>query len=211
MLDTFRKRNDPSPFPRSSLGNAPAPSTPVAAARAPEPAAPAPPAVSARSDAPPSPESDPARGTASKLIVGTDILLKGAEITACDTLVVEGRVEAAVDSRVIQVAESGVYVGSATVDVAEISGRFEGELTVRRQLLIRASGQVSGKIRYGRLAVEDGGEIGGDVAAIDAAQPRPVRAAPESAVATTLGVARPEASARPERPPAAQPALLAPR
>ena len=32
--------------------------------------------------------------TVSKLIVGPDIKLKGAEITDCDTLVVEGRVEA---------------------------------------------------------------------------------------------------------------------
>ena len=41
----------------------------------------------------------------SKLIVGPDIKLKGAEITDCDTLVVEGRVEASMDSRVIQIAE----------------------------------------------------------------------------------------------------------
>src|SRR4051812_27649985 len=33
----------------------------------------------------------------SKLIVGPDIKLKGAEITDCDTLVVEGRVEASMD------------------------------------------------------------------------------------------------------------------
>jgi len=211
MLDTFRKRNDPAPLPRSPLGNALAPATPVTSARGPEPAAPATPIVSARGDGTSAPEAEPVRETVSKLIVGTDIHLKGAQITDCDTLVVEGRVEAAVDSRVIQIAESGVYVGSASVDGAEISGRFEGELTVRKQLLIRASGQVSGKIRYGRLAVEDGGEVSGDIAAIGAAQSKVVRAAPEPAGATTLGVAKPEAMARPERPPAAQPALLAPR
>src|SRR5690242_5028710 len=33
-------------------------------------------------------------GTGSKLIVGPDIKLRGVEITDCDTLVVEGRVEA---------------------------------------------------------------------------------------------------------------------
>src|SRR6266566_3322304 len=47
--------------------------------------------------------------TVSKLIVGPDIKLKGAEITDCDTLVVEGRVEASMDSRVIQIAEHGVF------------------------------------------------------------------------------------------------------
>jgi cytoskeletal protein CcmA (bactofilin family) len=105
-------------------------------------------------------------GTPSKLIVGPDIKLKGAEITDCDTLIVEGRVEASMDSRVIQISERGVFSGKAGIDIAEIRGCFEGELTARKQLLICATGRVSGKIRYGTLAVEEGGEISGDVAAL---------------------------------------------
>lgn len=105
-------------------------------------------------------------GTLSKLIVGPDIKLKGAEITDCDTLIVEGRVEASMDSRVIQISERGVFAGKAGIDVAEIRGCFEGELTVRKQLLICSTGRVSGKIRYGKLAVEEGGEISGDIAAL---------------------------------------------
>jgi cytoskeletal protein CcmA (bactofilin family) len=37
---------------------------------------------------------------------------------------------------------------------------------VRKQLLICATGKVSGKIRYGKLTIEEGGEISGDIAAI---------------------------------------------
>lgn len=102
----------------------------------------------------------------SKLIVGPDIKLKGAEITDCDTLVVEGRVEAAMDSRVIQIAEQGVFHGTAGIDVAEIRGRFEGELTVRKQLVIHATGKVTGKVRYGKLSIEEGGELSGDIGAL---------------------------------------------
>ena len=130
----------------------------------------------------------------SKLIVGPDIKLKGAEITDCDTLVVEGRVEASMDSRAIQIAEHGVFVGKAGIDVAEIRGRFEGELTARRQLVIRATGRVSGKVRYGKVAIEEGGEISGDIAAL-----------PETKGA---GVAR--AAADPGRSPAATAAAPAP-
>jgi len=108
----------------------------------------------------------PGRETGSKLIVGPDIKLKGAEITDCDTLVVEGRVEASMDSRAIQIAEHGVFVGKAGIDVAEIRGRFEGELTARKQLVIRATGKVSGKVRYGKIAIEEGGELSGDIAAL---------------------------------------------
>jgi len=114
--------------------------------------------------------SRPGRESVSKLIVGPDIKLKGAEITDCDTLVVEGRVEASMDSRAIQISEHGVFVGKAGIDVAEIRGRFEGELTARKQLVIRATGRVSGKVRYGKVAIEEGGEISGDIAALQETQ-----------------------------------------
>jgi cytoskeletal protein CcmA (bactofilin family) len=108
--------------------------------------------------------------TGSKLIVGPDIKLKGVEITDCDTLVVEGRVEASMDSRVVQIAQNGVFTGKATMDVAEIWGTFEGQLTVRKQLVIYSTGRVSGQIRYGTIRIEEGGELSGDVSTLGGTQ-----------------------------------------
>jgi len=122
---------------------------------------------------------DPARETGSRLIVGPDVKLKGAEILDCDTLVVEGRVEATMDSRVIRIAEKGSFSGTVGIDVAEVRGRFEGELTARSQLIIHATGRVSGKIRYGKILIEEGGEISGDVQSLATAKDAgrdPVRA-----------------------------------
>lgn len=99
----------------------------------------------------------------SKLIVGPNIKLKGVEITDCDTLVVEGRVEATMDSRVIQIAENGSFKGSAEIDIAEIRGEFNGDLTARVKLVIYATGKVNGKIRYGKIVIEEGGQLIGDV------------------------------------------------
>ena len=103
----------------------------------------------------------------SKLVVGPDIKLKGVEISDCDTLVVEGRVEATLDSRILEIAENGVFQGTIAVDQAEIRGRFEGEITVRKQLVIQGTGKVSGKIRYARIKVEEGAELSGDLAVLD--------------------------------------------
>ena len=105
----------------------------------------------------------------SQLIVGPDVKLKGAEILDCDTLVVEGRVEATMDSRVLRIAEKGAFKGTVGIDIAEIHGHFEGELTARKQLLIHAGGRVSGKIRYGKILIEEGGELSGDVQSLSAA------------------------------------------
>lgn len=101
---------------------------------------------------------------ASKLTVGPKIKLKGVEITDCDTLVVEGSVEATMDSRVMQIAEQGAFNGSAQIDIAEIHGAFDGDLTVRERLVIYPTGKVSGKVRYGKLVIEEGGQLSGDVA-----------------------------------------------
>jgi len=125
----------------------------------------APPERQAQEPAKAAPRSEEAKG--SKLIVGPDIKLKGVEITDCDTLVVEGRVEASMDSRVINIAERGVFAGTVGIDLAEIHGRFEGELTARKQLVIRSTGKVSGKIRYGKITIEEGGELSGDVSTIE--------------------------------------------
>ena len=99
----------------------------------------------------------------SKLTVGPNIKLKGVEITDCDTLVVEGTVEATMNSRVIQIAEQGAFKGSAEIDLAEIRGEFDGNLIVRQKLVIYATGKVTGTIRYGKLVVEEGGQLSGEI------------------------------------------------
>lgn len=125
----------------------------------------------------PAAEVKPARSneaiSGNRLMVGPDVKLKGAEILDCDTLVVEGRVEATMDSRVINIANNGSFSGKVGIDVAEIHGRFDGELTARSQLIIHATGRVSGTIRYGKILIEEGGEISGDVRSLESAAATP--------------------------------------
>ncbi|RFO95842.1 cell shape determination protein CcmA [Rhodoferax lacus] len=107
--------------------------------------------------------SAPTKEGGSKLTVGPNIKLKGVEITDCDTLVVEGTVEATMDSRVMHITEIGAFKGSAEIDYAEIHGEFNGDLTVREKLVIYATGRVIGKIRYGKLVIQEGGQMTGDI------------------------------------------------
>ncbi len=103
-----------------------------------------------------------------RLMVGQGISLSG-EITSCDRLIVEGSVQVTLnETRAIEIAESGRFTnGKASVEDAEISGLYEGELTVRNRLLIRATGQVKGTVRYGELEIERGGRISGTISMID--------------------------------------------
>ena len=106
----------------------------------------------------------PLRTEARHLMIGRGVSLTG-EITACEQLVVEGNVEANLqECRNIEIAETGLFKGIATIDSAEVRGRFEGELTVRKRLLIRATGQVTGKVAYAEIQIEHGGRISGELA-----------------------------------------------
>lgn len=169
----FKKREEPA---RRNVNV-----TPALGALGPQPpqpdaARPATPATPpARHEAVSATERAKTENSGSKLIVGPDIKLKGAEITDCDTLVVEGTVEASMDSRVVQIAEHGVFNGTVSIDIAEIRGRFDGELTARDQLIIHATGRVSGKIRYGKIQIEEGGEVSGDVSRLEARPMRPAQ------------------------------------
>jgi cytoskeletal protein CcmA (bactofilin family) len=103
-----------------------------------------------------------------RLIVGQGISLSG-EITACDRLVVDGSVQVTLNqTRAIEITESGRFTnGKAEVEEAEISGIYEGDLTVRNRLLIRSTGQVKGTVRYGEIEVERGGRISGTISMLE--------------------------------------------
>ncbi|HEX4524789.1 MAG TPA: polymer-forming cytoskeletal protein [Casimicrobiaceae bacterium] len=156
----------------ASTGTPPRQQAQAAAATREMPPAPAPtltdaitPAAPTRAAAAPAGASGETAG--SKLFIGVNIKLKGVEISDCDVLVIEGHVEATVRSKAMQIDKPGTLKGTALIDVAEVHGDFSGELTARTRLVVHGTGRVSGKIRYGKLIVAEGGELSGDVKRID--------------------------------------------
>jgi cytoskeletal protein CcmA (bactofilin family) len=109
----------------------------------------------------------PVDGEARKLVVGQGITMSG-EIECCDTLLVEGTVEAALKgASVLVVAETGVFYGTVEIDEATIAGRFEGDLKVNGRLTVKATGSITGSIVYKELAIDAGATIDGKVSPLD--------------------------------------------
>ena len=97
------------------------------------------------------------------LFVGRGISLSG-DIHSCDRLVIDGSVQANLENcKNMTVSETGLFDGNALIDDAEVYGRFEGELTVRNRLAIRATGHVSGSVSYRQIEIEVGGKISGSI------------------------------------------------
>lgn len=104
--------------------------------------------------------------TPANLHVGRGLKLEG-KIQSCDTLVIEGDVQATIESGTLTISETGEVRGEATVDQAEINGKFDGTLIVKKCLTINSTGKITGTIRYGELKVEQGGKISGEVEATE--------------------------------------------
>jgi cytoskeletal protein CcmA (bactofilin family) len=103
------------------------------------------------------------------LVVGPQVSFIG-EINACRRLVVEGNVNAKLQGcENVEVAETGLLQGQVGADNAEVRGRVEGELLVKKRLTIRQKGQVSGRTTYGEIEIERGGKILGNIEARDGA------------------------------------------
>jgi cytoskeletal protein CcmA (bactofilin family) len=105
------------------------------------------------------------------MIVGPGMAFTG-EIASCDRLIVEGSIDASLPKcQHVIIEETGLFNGHASTDNADVHGRFQGELVVRKRLLIRAGGHVSGNITYGEIEIESGGTISGTIEVVGAANP----------------------------------------
>jgi cytoskeletal protein CcmA (bactofilin family) len=78
----------------------------------------------------------------------------------------------------VLIQEGGLFKGESATEHADIHGAFEGDLVVRKRLLVRSTGQLSGTITYGEIEIERGGKISGIIQASgERAIPNAVRAA----------------------------------
>ncbi len=124
-----------------------------------------------------------------RLVVARDITLTG-NISSCNTLVIEGVVEAEKFSgNRMDILGCGLFSGTAEVRDCVIAGRFEGKLTVRGRLTVKSTGRIAGNVEYGALEVETGAKIEGKM--IPVAQPE----AHEAASALTV---LPSSQSKPE-------------
>lgn len=107
----------------------------------------------------------PARDAAERrtLVVGRGISVQGT-VQDAERLVVEGTVEASmIHATELSISHGGMFKGEVEVEDAEVTGTFNGTLTARGNLVIRASGRVLGQARCRRLQVEDGGQLSGQM------------------------------------------------
>lgn len=94
------------------------------------------------------------------LIVTEDTVIRGVrEMQNCRQLEVHGYVEGDVAATNVLVHKTGRLFGTVRAGTAEIHGTVQGDVVVKNLIDIRSSGNVSGNVKYGRLALEMGGNL----------------------------------------------------
>lgn len=98
------------------------------------------------------------------ILIGKGTRLIG-EISDCTLVEVQGVIEGKLFAKTVVIREGGGFKGSLQADHAEIHGVMEGSAVINDLLDIRSTGTVAADLAYGRLSVEAGGQMTGNILA----------------------------------------------
>ena len=100
--------------------------------------------------------------SASSLQIGNGVTITGS-IKADNEVTIQGTLDGDVDCHYLIVSKSGNIKGKIKTEIMTIEGKSDGEITVNNLLQIKSTGSVSGKVFYGKIQVEDGGKLIGEI------------------------------------------------
>ena len=100
--------------------------------------------------------------SASSLQIGNGVTITGS-IKADNDVTIQGTLEGDVDCHCLIVSKSGNIKGKIKTETMTIEGKSDGEITINDLLQIKSTGSVSGKVIYGKILVEHGGKLIGEI------------------------------------------------
>ena len=98
----------------------------------------------------------------SSLIIGEGATIKG-EIIEENEITVNGSVDGDIQCKNLIVGKTGSIKGKIKADTLYVEGSIEGEINVKELLKLMSSSYVSGKMSYGRLQINEGGKLVGEL------------------------------------------------
>ena len=114
--------------------------------------------------------SKKSRDAATSLVAAGTFL--SGDITFCNELVIAGTVNGSVTSTgdndsIVKILEGGKFTGEILAPKIEISGQVEANITGTASVSIGPTANVSGVIRFLKLAVSPGATISGELITMD--------------------------------------------
>ncbi len=95
-------------------------------------------------------------------MIGEDLTIKG-EIRNGGTIEVRGLVVGSIAAERVIIHPGGRVLGIMKADGAEVHGVMQGNVAVKQLLSIGSGGVVRGDVRYGQIAMANGGELSAEL------------------------------------------------
>ena len=95
-------------------------------------------------------------------IISETSSLKG-KLEMLGNVIIMGSFTGSIISRTLEIFEDGKAFGSIEAENVTIAGYFEGELACSALLTIAKTGTVRGRVAYGTLSVELGGQLDAEI------------------------------------------------
>ena len=95
-------------------------------------------------------------------IISETSSLKG-ELKMLGNVIIMGSFTGSIISRTLEIFKDGKAFGSIEAENVTIAGYFEGEIACSALLTIAKTGAVRGRVAYGALSVELGGQLDAEV------------------------------------------------
>ena len=113
-------------------------------------------------DSKPKPEKKIINKANSSLMIGEGVAITGT-IKARDTVTIQGTIDGDIECNSVTINKSGNVKGNIKTETMTVEGKAEGEINVNTVLVIKSEGQVSGKIFYGDIQIDEGGKLTGEI------------------------------------------------
>lgn len=106
-------------------------------------------------------------------IIDKELKIEGS-ISSSGKLIIKGQVTGTIEGDAVIIAEDGEVNSSATrVSSITIGGKFQGEVTASKELIILSTGTCAGKVECKDLIVENGGILNAEVSCKTSSQQAP--------------------------------------
>ncbi|MEQ1669639.1 MAG: polymer-forming cytoskeletal protein, partial [Hyphomicrobium sp.] len=96
------------------------------------------------------------------LVIGSEAVLTGT-VSGARRVEVYGTIDGGVAAGDVTVRDGGKVSGWIKSDTSTVEGVLKGDVRVQQLITIRATGNVSGNVKYGRLAMDEGAELAASV------------------------------------------------
>ena len=98
----------------------------------------------------------------SSLMIGEGVTITGT-IKANNEVTIKGTIDGDIECNSVTINKSGNVKGKIKTETMTVEGKAEGEMNVNAVLNIKSEGHVNGKVFYGKIQIDEGGKLSGEI------------------------------------------------